>query len=136
MAELSKGAKSSFDNVGTKIEILRGDDFLKIKETLTRVGIVTEPNKLMQVCYILHKKGQYSIVHYKELLLLDGIKVEVDDIDVQRRQIISLLLEEWNLLKLISDVSEKPQQLMGIKVVPYKERDKWTLFSLYNIGRK
>lgn len=128
--------RSLFKGIGTEIEINSDDNFLKIKETLTRVGIVTEKNKLMQTCYILHKKGRYSIVHYKELLLLDRINVEIEDIDVDRRRAIAGLLQQWNLLTIVNPQDQQAPHLFGIKVVPYRERANWTLFSLYNIGRK
>jgi hypothetical protein len=124
-----------FKGLGRKINISSDDDFLKIKETLTRVGIVTEPSRLLQVCYILHKKGHYAIVHHKELLTLDNISIEVDEDDIKHRNIITDLLKQWNLLT-VSEEYPKIDGLHGLKVVPYRDKSQWNFTSLYNIGRK
>lgn len=130
------------------LEVRLKDDtsFLKIRETLTRIGVATvdptedsdeERKKLVQVCHILHKKGRYYITHYKELLRLDGRDVEPTRRDVGRRNRIALLLEEWNLLEIV-DI-EAAESLVApisqIKVLSYKEKDDWELVTNYNIGK-
>ena len=136
MAESREERSDVFRGVGQQVTIASDDDFLKIKETLTRIGIVIESNKLQQVCYILHKKGHYAIVHHKELLDLDGIKVEIDDVGISRRESITRLLHQWKLLSPVEELQPKEVQMFGLKVVPYREKSNWSFFSLYNIGRK
>lgn len=115
------------------------EDFLKIKETLTRIGVASKKDrKLYQSCHILHKQGKYYIVHFKELFALDGKPSNFSEEDVGRRNTIVNLLSEWGLLKLV--VVEKSQEprtpLSQIKILPYKDRDEWELVAKYNIGRK
>ena len=112
------------------------DDFLKIRETLTRIGVASrKDNKLFQSCHILHKQGRYFIVHCKELFLLDGKPSNLMDNDVQRRNTIATLLSDWGLITLVhpsraSDVAP----LRQIKVIPFKEKNQWELCPKYNIG--
>lgn len=112
------------------------DDFLKIRETLTRIGVASrKDNKLYQSCHILHKQGRYFIVHFKELFLLDGKPSNLMDNDVQRRNTIATLLSDWGLITLVtpsqaSDVAP----LRQIKVIPFKEKSQWELCPKYNIG--
>lgn len=115
------------------------EDFLKIKETLTRIGVASKKDrKLYQSCHILHKQGKYYIVHFKELFALDGKPSNFSEEDMGRRNTIANLLEEWGLLKLV--VNEKSQQprtpLSQIKILAYKDRNEWELVAKYNIGRK
>lgn len=114
------------------------DDFLKIRETLTRIGVASrKENKLFQSCHILHKQGRYFIVHFKELFLLDGKKSKLEDNDLERRNTIATLLSDWGLLK-ICDVSAVTNcaPLRQIKIIPHKEKSDWELCPKYNIGNK
>ena len=115
------------------------DDFLKIRETLTRIGVASHKNKtLYQSCHILHKQGKYYIVHFKELFALDGKPSNFGDEDIGRRNTIANLLAEWGLIKLvdISKSGEPVAPLNQIKVLPYKEKEDWSLETKYNIGKK
>lgn len=115
------------------------EDFLKIKETLTRIGVASKKDrKLYQSCHILHKQGKYYIVHFKELFALDGKPSNFSEEDVGRRNTIASLLEEWGLLKLVvSEKSREPRTpLSQIKILAYKDRNDWELVAKYNIGRK
>jgi len=122
------------------VEVTLGqpDDFLKVRETLTRIGVASrKERKLYQSCHILHKQGKYYIVHFKELFALDGKSTNLSLNDVQRRNRIIQLLSDWGLVSVvdiekISDVAPLNQ----IKVLAFKEKDEWTLESKYNIGRK
>ncbi len=122
------------------IEVLLSepDDFLKVRETLTRIGVASrKEKKIYQSCHILHKQGKYYIVHFKELFALDGKKTNLSTNDVQRRNRIIQLLSDWGLIK-ISDANKVTDlaPLNQIKVLAFKEKDDWTLESKYNIGRK
>lgn len=115
------------------------EDFLKIKETLTRIGIASKrENTLYQSCHILHKQGRYAIVHFKELFLLDGKKSDFTDEDKARRNTITNLLEEWELLEIVNpDQTDDPVAPMSsIKILPYKEKGDWNLVAKYSIGKK
>ncbi|NBW58847.1 translation repressor protein [bacterium] len=115
------------------------EDFLKIKETLTRIGVASKKDKkLYQSCHILHKQGKYYIVHFKELFALDGKPSNFSDDDIGRRNTIANLLEEWGLVKLVvKDKSASPvSPLSQIKILAYKDKDGWELVAKYNIGRK
>ena len=121
-----------------QVELKEPDDFLKVRETLTRIGVASrKEKKLYQSCHILHKKGQYYIVHFKELFALDGKKANLSDNDVQRRNRIIKLLSDWGLVEIVKDDSIKGvAPLSQIKVIAYKEKGDWTLESKYNIGKK
>lgn len=112
------------------------DDFLKIRETLTRIGVASrKDNKLFQSCHILHKQGRYFIVHFKELFLLDGKPSNLIENDVQRRNTISTLLADWGLINIVNpDVAKDLAPLRQIKVIPFKEKSQWELCPKYNIG--
>ena len=114
------------------------DDFLKVRETLTRIGVASrKEKKLYQSCHILHKQGKYYIVHFKELFALDGKKAILSTNDVQRRNRIVQLLSDWGLVSMISkEVIANVAPLSQIKVLAYKEKGDWTLESKYNIGKK
>jgi len=127
--------------VDTLIEIRLKDDndFLKIKETLTRIGVISRKDKkLFQSCHILHKKGRYYIVHFKELFALDGKSTNFSEEDRGRRNTITSLLAEWNLLEIVDPTKiEDPRTPMSqIKVIPYKEKSEWQLEQKYSIGSK
>jgi len=114
------------------------DNFLKVRETLTRIGVASRKDKtLYQSCHILHKQGRYFIVHFKELFALDGKEANITSGDIERRNTIAGLLEDWGLLKIV--VAAKAEQrvsLSQIKVVSFKEKAEWTLTAKYNIGKK
>ena len=114
------------------------DDFLKIRQTLTRIGVASRKDKtIYQSCHILHKQGRYYIVHFKELFALDGKPSNFSDNDRARRNTIANLLSEWGLLSILNDKSETPiAPLSQIKVLPYKEKNDWNLTAKYNIGKK
>ena len=122
-----------------EVKLNEGDDFLKVRETLTRIGVASRKDKtLYQSCHILHKQGRYFIVHFKELFALDGKPSNFSDSDISRRNTIATLLAEWGLLKLvIPDLSKQPiAPISQIKVLPFKEKDQWNLTAKYNIGKK
>ena len=121
-----------------EVALKTDDDFLKIRETLTRIGVASRKDKkIYQSCHILHKQGRYYIVHFKELFALDGKPTNFSDNDKARRNTIANLLAEWGLLSIINDQSETPvAPLSQIKVLPYKEKDDWNLTAKYNIGKK
>jgi hypothetical protein len=121
-----------------EVRIAEEEDFLKIKETLTRIGVASRKDKkLYQSCHILHKQGKYYIVHFKELFALDGKPTDFTDEDQSRRNTICQLLEEWNLIKVVEQekISNK-SPMSQIKILSHKEKDEWTLEAKYNIGRK
>ena len=112
------------------------DDFLKVRETLTRIGVASrKEKKLYQSCHILHKQGRYYIVHFKELFALDGKGTNISENDVSRRNSIASLLSDWGLVEIIGD-SEPKAPLSQIKVISFKEKHEWTLETKYNIGKK
>jgi|TARA_B100000929_G_scaffold182455_1_gene144443 hypothetical protein len=121
-----------------EVTIKQPDDFLKVRETLTRIGVASRKDKtLYQSCHILHKQGKYYIVHFKELFALDGKKSTLTQNDIQRRNTISLLLQDWNLIDIVKkDITEDKAPLSQIKVLPFKEKKEWTLSAKYNIGKK
>ena len=122
-----------------EITLKQDDDFLKVRETLTRIGVASRKDKrLYQSCHILHKKGKYYIVHFKELFSLDGKPTDFDESDLGRRNTIANLLAEWGLVLLVSKQrSEAPvAPLSQIKVISYGERNEWDLVTKYSIGNK
>ncbi len=112
------------------------DDFLKVRETLTRIGVASRKDKkLYQSCHILHKQGRYFIVHFKELFLLDGKKSNLEENDIARRNTIAQLMSDWGLISM--DVNAEPLAPMRqIKIIPFKEKNDWELCPKYNIGSK
>ena len=127
------------DIVNNLIEITfeEKDDFLKIRETLTRIGVASRKEKeLFQSCHILHKRGKYYIVHFKELFLLDGKQSNFDESDVSRRNTIIDLLQQWNLISVVdkTKVEEPKAPLSQIKIVSFKEKQEWKLTAKYSIG--
>jgi hypothetical protein len=121
-----------------EVKLPEPDNFLKIKETLTRIGVASRKDKILyQSCHILHKQGRYFIVHFKELFALDGKEANISVGDIERRNTIAGLLEEWGLLK-INNPAKATQRvsLSQIKVVSFKEKSTWQLVAKYNIGKK
>jgi|TARA_B000000532_G_scaffold244016_1_gene241976 hypothetical protein len=137
MNSISEEVKWTADSM-VEVGLKEPDDFLKVRETLTRIGVASrKEKKLYQSCHILHKQGRYFIVHFKELFALDGKKANLSLNDVQRRNRIVQLLSDWGLVSInaketIADVAPLSQ----IKVLSYKEKGDWTLESKYNIGKK
>lgn len=122
-----------------EVSLKEQDDFLKVKETLTRIGVSSRKEKILyQSCHILHKRGQYYIVHFKELFSLDGKPANITDNDIERRNAIAKLLEEWELVKILNPqiMEEKVAPIHQIKIISFKEKDEWQLVSKYNIGKK
>ena len=116
------------------------DNFLKIRETLTRIGVASKKDRtLYQSCHILHKRGQYYVVHFKELFALDGKETDITDNDLSRRNAIVNLLEDWGLLKIVNKEQTKtpePIFLSQVKIISHKEKSEWQLVPKYNIGKK
>ena len=119
-----------------EITLSEPDDFLKVRETLTRIGVASrKDNKLFQSCHILHKQGRYFIVHFKELFLLDGKPSNLLENDIQRRNTIATLLADWGLISILKPEAAKDvAPLRQIKVIPYKDKHMWELCPKYNIG--
>ena len=119
-----------------EVTLKEPDDFLKVRETLTRIGVASrKERKLYQSCHILHKRGKYYIVHFKELFALDGKPTNITSNDVQRRNRIAKLLSDWGLIEISSE-PEDLAPLNQIKVLSFKDKGEWTLESKYNIGKK
>lgn len=113
------------------------DDFLKVRETLTRIGVASRKDKkLFQSCHILHKQGRYFIVHFKELFMLDGKKANLEANDVERRNTITTLLSDWGLVEIQGATDLTCAPLRQIKIIPFKEKAQWELCPKYNIGNK
>ena len=113
------------------------DDFLKVRETLTRIGVASRKDKkLFQSCHILHKQGRYFIVHFKELFMLDGKKANLEANDIERRNTITTLLSDWGLVEIQRGSDLKCAPLRQIKIIPFKEKAQWELCPKYNIGNK
>tara|TARA_B100000508_G_scaffold113166_1_gene91720 strand:+ start:526 stop:963 length:438 start_codon:yes stop_codon:yes gene_type:complete len=121
-----------------EVTLKQPDDFLKIRETLSRIGVASRKDKtLFQSCHILHKQGKYYIVHFKELFALDGKKATLVENDVQRRNTIAVLLQDWNLLNIVKqEASTNKAPLSQIKIIAFKEKGEWNLQAKYNIGKK
>lgn len=119
-----------------EITLNEPDDFLKVRETLTRIGVASrQDRKLFQSCHILHKQGRYFIVHFKELFVLDGKPSTITENDVQRRNTIAVLLADWGLVTMVNtEMAKDRAPLRQIKVISHKERDQWELCPKYNIG--
>ena len=127
-----------FSDVGVEVTFKDKDDFLKIRETLTRMGVSSrKENKLFQSCHILHKRGRYAILHFKELFILDGLESDISDSDVARRNTIVNLLDEWGLLDIVDkDSCQEPKASLGqIKIIPHRDKQDWELVPKYHIGK-
>lgn len=128
-----------FKGLGVEVRIAEEEDFLKIKETLTRIGVASrKERKLFQSCHIFHKQGRYAIVHFKEMFIIDGKPSNFSDEDKGRRNKIVNLLQEWGLLKIIEPEKtlEPIASMNQIKIINHKEKNDWSLESKYNMGRK
>jgi hypothetical protein len=121
-----------------EVTLAEPDDFLKVRETLTRIGVASrKENKLFQSCHILHKQGRYFIVHFKELFMLDGKKSNLESSDVQRRNTIATLLQDWGLVEIQNkEVAQDCAPMRQIKIIGFKDKDQWELCPKYNIGNK
>ena len=121
-----------------EVTLAEKDDFLKVRETLTRIGVASRKDKkLYQSCHILHKQGRYFIVHFKELFLLDGKKSNLEVNDIQRRNSIAMLLSDWGLIQFAKKGDTlQLAPLRQIKIIPFKEKEQWELCPKYNIGNK
>jgi len=127
-----------FEGVGVEIELKKNEDFLKVVETLTRIGIASrKERKLFQSCHILHKRGRYSIMHFKELFILDGKDSNFEEDDRARRNTIINLLEEWGLVNVIDEdkIMDPVAPLSQIKVLAHREKSDWELIQKYTIGK-
>ena len=119
-----------------EVKLKEPDDFLKVRETLSRIGVASrKERKLYQSCHILHKQGRYYIVHFKELFALDGKETNINENDISRRNSIAVLLSDWGLVEIIGDTEPKAP-LSQIKVISFKEKNEWDLETKYNIGKK
>lgn len=127
-------------NIESLIEVTlkEPDDFLKVKETLTRIGVASKKSDtLFQSCHILHKQGKYYIVHFKELFALDGKPTDLNEDDISRRNTIAKLLAEWDLVTVVDPSQLQPADSMSsIKVIPFNQKSEWELVAKYNIGKK
>ena len=122
-----------------EVSLNEQDDFLKVRETLTRIGVSSRKEKVLyQSCHILHKQGKYYIVHFKELFALDGKPSNISENDIQRRNAIANLLEEWGLIRVLNKdiLVDNIAPLHQIKIISFKEKDQWELITKYNIGKK
>ena len=122
-----------------EVSLNEQDDFLKVRETLTRIGVSSRKERVLyQSCHILHKQGKYYIVHFKELFALDGKPSNITENDIQRRNAIADLLEEWGLVKILNPrlIEDNIAPLHQIKIISFKEKDDWQLIAKYNIGKK
>ena len=121
-----------------EVLLIQPDDFLKVRETLTRIGVASRKDKILyQSCHILHKQGKYYIVHFKELFALDGKQADLSDNDLERRNTIAKLLSDWGLVKIIDSTKfTELAPLSQIKVIAHKDKHEWDLHTKYNIGKK
>jgi len=127
-----------FEGLGVEVKLNKEEDFLKVKETLTRIGVSSKSEKkLYQSCHILHKRGRYAIMHFKEMFVLDGLDSDMSEDDLGRRNTIVKLLTEWGLITPIDPVKyAQPQlSLARLKIIPHKEKKEWTLIPKYHIGK-
>lgn len=126
-------------NKFVEVDLEEQDDFLKVRETLTRIGVSSRKERVLyQSCHILHKQGRYYIVHFKELFALDGKPSNLTENDIQRRNAIANLLEEWGLVKILNRyiIEDNMAPIHQIKIISFKEKDDWELVPKYNIGKK
>jgi hypothetical protein len=123
-----------------EVTLTQPDDFLKVRETLTRIGVASKKDQtLFQSCHILHKQGKYYIVHFKELFALDGKPTDLSENDLARRNAIAILLEDWGLIKIVNEAQvqqPEPIYISQIKILSHKEKNDWQLIPKYNIGSK
>lgn len=126
-----------FRGLGVEIDLIDPENFLKIKETLTRIGIASvRDKKLWQSTHILHKKGRYAIVHFKEMFIMDGIEQVVPEEDILRRNTIVNLLEDWGLCRILTpEKTEEELDMSRLKIIPFREKHEWQLIPKYTIGK-
>jgi hypothetical protein len=127
-----------FEGLGVEVKLKSEEDFLKVKETLTRIGVSSKAEKkLYQSCHILHKRGRYAIMHFKEMFVLDGLESDMSEDDLGRRNTIVKLLVEWGLVDVLNSKKyEQPQlSLARLKIIPHKEKKEWSLIPKYHIGK-
>lgn len=127
-----------FEGLGVEVRLKGEEDFLKVKETLTRIGVSSKSEKkLYQSCHILHKRGRYAIMHFKEMFVLDGLDSDMSTDDLGRRNTIVKLLVEWGLVEAVDPVkyAEPQLSLARLKIIPHKEKKEWTLIPKYHIGK-
>ena len=132
--------QSIFNNCGVEVLLDDDDAFLKVRETLTRIGVASKKDKILyQSCHILHKQGHYYIVHFKELFALDGKPTDISENDLSRRNAIAKLLEDWGLIEIVNKKqieTPEPIFLSQVKIISHKEKGEWELIPKYNIGKK
>jgi hypothetical protein len=131
-------AEDIFEGLGVEVKLNKEEDFLKVKETLTRIGVSSKAEKkLYQSCHILHKRGRYAIMHFKEMFVLDGLESDMSTDDLGRRNTIVKLLTEWGLINPIDPkrYAEPQLSLARLKIIPHKEKKEWTLVPKYHIGK-
>jgi len=140
VSEMTNNDNKVFNGVGVEITLTKPDDFLKVRETLQRIGVAAKnENVLYQSCHILHKRGAYAIVHFKEMFILDGKLSDLSDNDLARRNTIANLLAEWKLINIVDPEKTKtppPAPLSQIKIISFREKGDWKLEAKYNIGKK
>lgn len=123
-----------------EVRLIEEDDFLKVRETLTRIGVASKKDKILyQSCHILHKQGRYYIVHFKELFALDGKPTDISENDLSRRNAIAKLLEDWGLVEIVNKQqieTPEPIFLSQVKIISHKEKSEWELIPKYNIGKR
>lgn len=124
-----------FKGYGVEITLIRDDDFLKVKETLTRIGIAAKDKTLYQSCHILHKRGKYAIMHFKELFSLDGKETQISEEDLNRRDSIVTLLKKWGLVEIV-DPGFVELSMHNLKILSFGEKKNWKLESKYTVGKK
>jgi len=127
-----------FEGVGVEVRLIKEEDFLKVKETLTRIGVSSKTEKkLYQSCHILHKRGRYAIVHFKEMFILDGLDSDMSTDDLGRRNTIVKLLVEWGLVEAVDPIkyAEPQLSLARLKIIPHKDKKDWQLVPKYHIGK-
>lgn len=127
-----------FEGLGVEVKLKNEEDFLKVKETLTRLGVSSKKeNKLYQSCHILHKRGRYAIMHFKEMFILDGLESDLSDDDIARRNTIVKLLVEWGLLSALDSkkYAEPQLSLARLKIISHKDKNNWELIPKYHIGK-
>lgn len=128
-----------FKGLGLEVEICEGSSFSVIIETLSRIGITSRNKKtLTQTCHVLHKRGRYAIMHFKELFLLDNKQSTLSDEDVARRNLIATLLQDWGLVKIVDPLSEEDEvaNVNKVKIIPHSEKKEWELVTKYTLGNK
>jgi len=129
-----------FSEYGVEVTLNEADDFLKVRETLTRIGVASKKDKILyQSCHILHKQGRYAIIHFKELFALDGKPTDLTENDLSRRNAIAKLLQDWGLIKVVTPTQidvPAPIFISQIKIISHKEKNEWQLVPKYNIGSK